>query len=235
MTNRMRVFPLVLALALAAGRAGAQAQTAEAPTVAASGEGVVTAVPDRASVTVTVESRATQQREAQSRTAQVMKAVQDRLRGLGVPADAIRTTQVSLFIDVDYVNGKRVTRGYVSTNAVDVRIDAIDKAGQIVDAAVGAGATSLGEIRFDVKNRGALEREALTLAVQDARARAEAMAAGAGRALDRVVRIEEHGVPAPMPMPVRAMAMKEAAMTDTPVAAGQMEFRARVTLTATLK
>lgn len=37
----------------------------------------------------------------------------------------------------------------------------------------------------------------------------------------------------PGPMPVRAMAMREA-VADTPVAAGQMEFHARVTVTATL-
>jgi uncharacterized protein YggE len=175
------------------------------------------------------------QRDAQSRTAGVMKAVQDRLRALGVAADAVRTTNVNLFIDADYVNGRRITKGYVSTNAVDVRIDAIERVGEIVDAVVAAGATSVGEVRFDVKNRAGLEREALKLAVQDARARADAMAAGAARVIDRVLRIEEHGVPAPMPMPLRAMAMKESAMADTPVAAGQMEFRARVTLTATLK
>lgn len=233
MTNRASAVPILLALTLAAAPAAAQA--VEPPTVAVSGEGVVNAVPDRASVSVSVESRAVAQRDAQSRTASVMKAVQDRLRALGVPADAIRTTNVNLFIDADYVNGRRVTRGYVSTNAVDVRIDAIDRVGEVVDAVVAAGATSVSEVRFDVKNRAGLEREALKLAVQDARARAEAMAAGAARALDRVLRIEEHGVPAPMPMPVRAMAMKESAMADTPVAAGQMEFRARVTLTATLK
>ena len=92
------------------------------------------------------------------------------------------------------------------------------------------------DIRFEVKNRGVLEREALKLAVQDARARADAMALGAGRTIDRVLRIEEQGVATPGQVPVRALAMREAAAaTDTPVAAGQMEFRARVTVTATLK
>jgi uncharacterized protein YggE len=235
MTNRAWAAPILLALTLAAASAEAQTQAVEPPTVAVSGEGVVNGVPDRASIAVSVESRAVSQRDAQSRTAGVMKAVQDRLRALGVAADAVRTTNVNLFVDADYVNGRRITKGYVSTNAVDVRIDAIERVGEIVDAVVAAGATSVGEVRFDFKNRAGLEREALKLAVQDARARADAMAAGAARVIDRVLRIEEHGVPAPMPMPLRAMAMKESAMADTPVAAGQMEFRARVTLTATLK
>lgn len=229
----MRFIPLLAAIFLSVGHL--QAQAVDGPTVAVSGEGVVTAVPDRASIAVTVESRAVAQRDAQRKTADVMKAVQDRVRALGVPAEAVRTTGVNLFIDADFVNGRRVTKGYVSSNAVDIRIDAIDRVGEIVDGVVAAGATAVSEIRFEVKNRPALEREALKLAVQDARGRADAMAAGAGRMIDRVLRIEEQGVPAPMPMPVRAMAMREAAAADTPVSAGQLEFRARVNLTATLK
>ena len=71
--------------------------------------------------------------------------------------------------------------------------------------------------------------------MQDARARAEAMAVGAGKAIDRVLRVEEQGVQGAGPVAVRAMAMREAGAADTPVAAGQMEFRARVTVTASLK
>ncbi len=213
----------------------ASAQAADGPTVVVSGEGMVMAVPDRASIGVSVESRSIAQREAQGRTATAMKAVQDRLRALGVPADAVRTTSVNLHIDADYVNGRRVVKGYVASNSIDVRLDAIDRVGEIVDAVVAAGATTVSDVRFDVKNRAVLEREALKLAVQDARARAEAMALGAGKSIDRVLRIEEEGVQAPGSMPVRAMAMREAKADDTPVAAGQLEFRARVTVTATLK
>ena len=214
----------------------ASAQAADGTTVVVSGEGVVMAVPDRASIGVSVESRAIAQREAQGKTATAMKAVQDRLRALGVPADAVRTTSVNLHIDADYVNGRRIVKGYVASNSIDVRLDAIDRVGEIVDAVVVAGATAVSDVRFDVKNRAVLEREALKLAVQDARARADAMALGAGRTVDRVLRIEEQGVATPGPMPVRAMAMREAAAApETPVAAGQLEFRARVTVTATLK
>lgn len=224
---------LLAGLLLWAGAASAQAP--DGPTVVVSGQATVMAVPDRASISVSVESRAVAQRDAQGKTATAMKAVQDRLRALRVPADAVRTTSVNLYIDADFINGNRVTKGYVASNAIDVRLDAIDRVGEIVDAVVAAGATSVSEVRFDVKNRAVLEREALKLAVQDARARADALALGAGKTIDRMLRIEEEGVQTPGPMPVRAMAMKEAMAAETPVAAGQMEFRARVTVTATLK
>ena len=71
----------------------------------------------------------------------------------------------------------------------------------------------------------------------DARSKAEAAAAGAGRAIDRIVRIDEQGgVTPPVPMPyMRTAAQTAAADAAPPIAAGQLEIRARVSLTAALK
>jgi uncharacterized protein len=226
-------------LALVLGVSPALAQTKESPPVPVvimSGEGVVQAVPDRAFVNITAESRASNPRDAQRRNTELMKPVADKLRAAGIPAEAIRTTGYDLQQEWDFVNNRRVSRGYVARNTVEVRVDTLDKLGEILDLAVSAGATSVGDVRFDLKDRAKLEREALRLAVADARARAEAAAAGAGHAIARVMRIEEHGVVAPPPMPMMRMAARdEAAQADVPISAGQMELRARVTLTSELK
>jgi uncharacterized protein YggE len=91
-------------------------------------------------------------------------------------------------------------------------------------------------VRFDVKRRDELEREALKDAVGRARARADAAAAGAGRTVERVIRIEDGGAvgPPPRPMPMAA-ARAEALEVATPVAPGELEIRATVTLTVALK
>jgi uncharacterized protein len=212
-------------------------QASTVPLVITSGEGIVRAVPDRAFVSISAESRAASPREAQRRNADAMKPVQDKLRGAGIPADAIRTTAISVHQDFDYPNGKRASRGYVAINAIEVRVDALDRLGELLDTVVMAGATSLGGIRFDVKDNARHERQAMQMAVQDAKARAEAAAAGAGKTLDVIQRIEEQGVstaPPPMMRMAREAAVGQVA-SDTPVAAGEMEFRARVTLTATIK
>jgi uncharacterized protein YggE len=127
-----------------------------------------------------------------------------------------------------------VARGYVARNRIEVRIDQMDRAGEVLDAAIAAGATGAGGIRFDLKDRASVEREALKLAVADARARAEAAAAGAGGTIARIVRIEEGGRPMPPPEPYMARMAVEA-QADTPIAAGEIEIRATVTLTAELK
>ena len=207
------------------------------PTVVTSGEGVVQAIPDRAWVTITAESRASNPREAQRRNAEAMAPVQDKLKAAGIPADAIRTIGYDLQQEWDYVNNRRVSRGFVARNTVEVRIDAIDRVGELLEIAVSSGATSIGGIRFDVKDRDKLERDALRLAAADARAKADAAAAGVNARVSRILRIEEHGVVAPPPMPY--VALREAAASqasDAPViSAGQLELRATVTVTAELQ
>lgn len=223
---------LMLAPAVAAGQ-----PREDPPVVLATGEGIVQAVPDRAWVHISAESRAGNPREAQRRNAEAMTPVQDKLRAAGIPADAIRTIGYDLQQEWDYVNNRRVSRGFVARNTIEVRIDDLERVGELLEIAVSSGATSVGEVRFDLKDRSKVEREALRLATVDARARAEAMAAGAGRSIDRVIRIDEQGVVRPpRPMMMRQEAAQVASAADAPpISAGQMEIQSRVTLTAILR
>jgi uncharacterized protein YggE len=211
--------------------------TPEPPVVVTTGEGVIEAAPDRAWITVTAESRAGNPREAQKRNAEAMTPVLDKLRAAGVPADAIKTVGYDLQQEWDYVNNRRVSRGYVARNTVDVRVDAVERVGELLEIAVGSGATSVGGIRFDLKDRAKLERDALRLAVTEARGRAEAAAAGAGMSIARVQRIDAHPMGGPIPLPKLAYAREQAAAADAapPISAGQLEIRAQVTLTSVLK
>ncbi len=228
---------IVMLLALTSAADAQQPQALAEPVVVASGQGVVFAVPDRAWITISAESRAPSPREAQRLNAEAMRPLQDKLRAAGIPADAIRTIAYDVQYEWDFVNNKRVGRGYVARNTIDVRVDSIDRVGEFLEIAVGAGATALGGIRFDLKDQAKLEREALRLAVLDARAKADAAAAGAGRNVDRILRVEEGGVEVP-PMPVRMMrqaAQANAVDLAPPISAGQIEIRARATVTVVLK
>jgi uncharacterized protein YggE len=232
-TRRLGLLALIAACVPAPASAQ-QPQAGAEPTVVSTGEGVVQAVPDRAWITIGAESRASNPREAQRRNAEAMRPVQDKLRGAGIPAEAIKTVAYDLHYEWDYVEGRRVGRGYVARNTIEVRVDDIDRVGEYLEIAVGSGATSLSGIRFDLKERDAIERQALRQAVADARARAMAAASGAGATLDRILRIEEQGVSSPSPVPLRTFEAKAAA-ADVPIAAGEMEVRAHVTVTTLLK
>ncbi len=207
------------------------------PTVVANGQATVRRAPDRAFVTFATESRASKPDAAQQANAQAMAKVQQQLRDAGIPAEAIRTTAFNLHEDVDWVNGTRVPRGFVVTNAIEVRVDNLQELGALLDKVVVAGATTVSGIRFDLQDRESAEREALRLAVADARARAEAAAAGANVRIVRVQKIEEQGAaPVPPPMPMMRMEAQVAADAPrTPISAGEIEIEASVRLTATIE
>lgn len=221
--------PLLYAQDVPAASAG------QVPSIVTTGEATVRRAPDQAFVTVAVETRAKTPREAQAQNAQAMSAVQQRVSGAGIPRDAVRTTGYSIQQEFDYANGRQTPRGYVARNGVEIRIDAIEKTGELLDSVVGAGATNISGVRFDVKDRAGVEREALRLAVSDARARAEAMAAGAGRSLDRILRLVDNVQPRFKPQPGVMMARAAEAIADTPVAPGEVEVTAQVELTAAIK
>ena len=229
--------PLAMALlALSGAAAHAQPAADTPPTVTASGKATVKRAPDRAFVTFATETRAARPEEAQKENARAMEQVRRELASQRIPDDAIQTTSFNLREDVDWVDGKRVPRGYVVTNAIEVRVDAMETLGELLDEVVKAGATSVGGIRFDLKNRDSVERQALRLALADARARAEAAAAGVGARIVGIRSIEEQGtVDVPRPM---AMRMEMAAAADagpqTPVSGGEIEIVATVRLTAIL-
>ncbi len=206
------------------------------PVVVMQGDAVIRRAPDRAFVSIAVESRAAKPRDAQQQNAQVMAAVQEKLRAAGVPKENVQTTAYDLELEFDYAGGKRTPRGYLARNSIEVRVDDLARVGEIIDLAVGAGATNVSGVRFDLKERAAVEREAVKAAVADALARAEAAAAGAGRSIDRVQRIEEQaGVRMPQPRPMALARAAAPGPAETPIAPTEIEIRAQVTLTAVLK
>lgn len=235
------VIPAAIAMLLAATASAQTTQPAspapDRPVVVTTGEGLVKRAPDRAWVAISAESRARNPREAQRANAEAMTAVMQKLKSAGLAGDAIKTTGYNVQPEFDYNNGKQTLRGYVARNSIDVRVDDLARVGEILDIAVGSGATTVGALRFDLKDREAAEREALRMAVADARARAEAAVQGAGMRIESVIRIEEARAisPEPRQMRVREMAMVTGEASPTPIEAGDIEIRASVTLTALIR
>jgi uncharacterized protein len=211
------------------------AQTTDPPLIAVNGEGVVKVAPDQAWVRVGTESRSKVSKEAQHRNAEVMTAVQQKLTALGIPKDAVRTVGIDLQPEFDYQNGRQTLRGYVARNTIEVRIDDFAKVGDVLDAAVSSGATNVHDLRFDVKNRDAVEQQALQRAVEDGMAKANSIATAAKRGVDRILRIEENFLGGPQPVERAVMMRMSAADAPTPVAAGEIEVRAQVRLTVAIK
>jgi uncharacterized protein YggE len=234
--DKSAALALLATLVMSTPALAQDASIPQMPVIVTSGEAIVTRAPDQAFVTIAVETRDNSPREAQKRNADAMSSVQQRIARAGIPRDAVRTTGYSIQQEFDFANGRRTPRGYVAHNGVEVRVDAVERVGELLDAMVEAGANAVSSVRFDLKDRAAVEREALRLAVVDARARADALAAGAGRSVDRVLRITDGSEPIVRPLAQpRMMAMAPGAAPETPIESGPIEVHARVELTVSIR
>lgn len=217
----MRPIAAVLASLLLLGSTGlpAAASSGETPGIVVQGTGEVDRAPDQAVVTFTIQTSDDRAQTAVSKNNAVFAALSQRLAGLGLAAPkAVRTTSFGVSFN------PRPQRpnpeygqiyGYVVNRSVSVTDDRTDRAGQIVDAAVGAGVTQVGGIAFGLRDPRAAYRAALAVAVADARAQAEALAAAAGVRLGAIITISPAGASVPRPVGVM-MARTMAAQADVP-------------------
>ena len=230
---------VVLLVACAAPAVAQEMDVNKQPVISTRGQAVLKRAPDQAFVSIAAESRASAPGDAQRANAEAMTSVTNALSKAGLPSDAIRTTAFSLQPDMEYTNGRSRVRGYIARNQVEVRVDDLKKLGAVLDAAGTSGATNIAGLRFDIKERAAIEREALKQATEEAMSRAKAMASGAGKDLGAVVRIDDQYQSTPTPM----YSMKAAggagggvmAMPESPVNPGELEIRAIVMLTVVIR
>lgn len=224
---------LTVLLAVPAALPGQQATPTA--TIAVHGEGTVHVDPDRARVRVGVESEAPLARDAQSETNRIAGEILVAVEGLGVASEDIQTSRLSLYPvyddrPVDRPRGEPEIIGYRATNTVTVTLDDLARIGSVVDAAIAAGANRVEGVEFDLLDGTAARGRALAAAVDDARAKAEAIAEALGVGLGSIVETIEQGVSSP---PIPFMARTEAAMVQdvsTPVSAGRIRVGASLTI-----
>jgi uncharacterized protein YggE len=203
------------------------------PILATSGQGEAKVTPDRASVMVNVQTRATTAAAAASDNASRTRAVLDAIGKLGLSKDQFGTEGYTVYPEMQYDKNGASPRvsGYVVTNTVRAETKRPEQAGAVVDAALAAGANMVNSLTFYASSIDEARRQAVASAVASARADAEAMARAAGGTLGALVELSTGGptVP-PRPMYEMAMRAKSAIQADpTPINPGQQTVSVYVT------
>lgn len=224
---------IVVCAALLALGSPAAAQTQPGRLVTMTGTATAQGTPDRAWVTVGVEARSPDTRTAREQVAVSMQHIQQRLKALGIPDAALRTSSFNVTQDWQFNQVReRTLRGYVVSNQIEVRVDDIAKVPAIIDGSVASGANMLHGVRWDMKDRQALERQALRLAFEDARGRADVIARAAGSTLGQAYAVQESrfGEVRPMTQMRFESAAPQASVESVSVInPGLMDIRATVT------
>ena len=224
----MRAWNWFTALAIAA--VPLSAQTAVPPQVVTTGVGEASAPPDRASIYIGVQTRATTAQAASTDNARRVRAVMDTIKAMGIPQGQVQTANYGVQPEMAYPNGQsqapRVV-GYTVTNSVIVRLNRVDDVGRVIDAVLAKGANEISSLQFTSSKADSLRSVALAAAVLDARAQAESMARAAGGSLGPLLELNTSAVPI-RPAPVMAsFAMRAGA--PTPITPGDQTVNATVT------
>jgi uncharacterized protein YggE len=223
----------VVAASLVAPRLEGQETRPQVPQIVVSATGEVKVAPDKATISIGVQSRAPTAADASQQNAQKQRAVIDAIKARGVPAEQISTSNFNVIPETRYDReGQQAPRttSYLVMNTVNVEVKRVDQVGPVIDAVLAAGANQINSLNLGVQNADSARRTALQIAVAKARADADAIARAAGGSLGSMIEMIAHESSVRPPIPfMRDMAMTVAKSAEaTPIEAGMETITATV-------
>lgn len=231
-------FTVAVAVAKSGNKsAPAPAAQVESPSVLRNitvvGEGVLSLKPDMATINVGAEARADTASEAKDTVDERMDSITSALLEAGVVDADIQTSHYYIHYErepLPMMGDMPVTEtqgAYIVSSMVQVTIREVDIAGDVLDAAVQAGANQVHGVSFTVSDEGAWRSQSRAEAMADARVRAQELAELAGVELGEVLTVSEiiGGVQYP------GMMMRPMGGGGSGVAPGELDFRSQIQVT----
>jgi len=172
------VLALVMALMLCLP---AMAATAVVPSVTVNASAKIQVDPDIAYISLGVRTENKNSKTAKDDNAELMNKVLKAIYAQGVKEDDVQTSGLSLSSRYNWDdNGNRTLAGYTVNNTLKITVRDLDKVGNIVDAAINAGANQFNNVSFGLED----EEEYYVMALEAATKKAKKRAAAIARAND---------------------------------------------------
>jgi uncharacterized protein YggE len=203
------------------------------PGIVATGEATVRVKPDGVIVTAGTVVQAATANEAQTGLSERVAKLLERAKALAIADGDMRS--VGYRIDPQYAYEQRKAprlTGFQATQQIALTIHGTDGVGKVLDALVQADGANMANVAFtllDAKNAQANAREQ---AIQDALAKAKAMAKTAGVQLGRVISVSDVGLTPIVDGNIYA-AMSRTTLSEAPqpqLPTGELEVVVRVQL-----
>lgn len=230
-----------LAIPQPTGQPASQTAAEQTPgTLTVSGSAQVSAAPDRAVISLGAVAQASEAAAAQADVNDAVTRAIESIKQLGISDERISTTSISLQPVYSRERPRQPDRfedepeepriiGYRASNTLQIEVADLSSLGRIIDAGVEAGVNRIQGVNFTLSDDTSQRAEALRLAVQRAKTKAQAMASALGVELVEVREVTEGGVHIVRPQfeGARMMTMDAA----TPVQPGEIDVSAEVTIT----
>jgi uncharacterized protein YggE len=208
-------------------------------TILVNGVGKVKIKPDIAYIYIGVHTERPTASEAVSENNNSTNNLIDAIKANGVAAEDIQTSNFSIWANTQYgPDGLPSGTSYVVDNTVYLTVRNLEQLGDLLDAAVQAGANNVNSIQFDVADKSASLTEARKSAVKAAYEQASELASAAGVSLGEITHIEymDSGqVYGYMGYGMGGGGGGDMASSSVPITTGQMEISATVSVTYVIK
>ena len=206
-------------------------------TINVTGNAQVILSPDIAYISIGVHTEAKSATDAVASNNTQSQAVIDAIKGQGVDTNDIRTTNFSVYQqDKISPTGEDLGTYFMTDNTVYVTMRDITKIGDILDAAIRAGANSIYGIAFDVQNKEAALTTGRDEAMADAKAQAEQLASAAGATLGDVQSVSYYSnPPSPIFYESKAVQAGVGGGASVPISSGQLTLTVSVSVIYALK
>jgi uncharacterized protein len=167
-------------------------------TFSISGLGVVYAKADKAIVTLGAYTEDKLASKAIDENAALMTSVIKALKAMGFTDDDIQTTGYSVYPNYNWE--VRQVISYQVTNMIQVKVTDLDKVGDVIDTATGAGANRVDNVSFGLKDETSakMKLDAYKSAIADAKAKSDVITSGLGISIKGVQSVSESSYSSPI-------------------------------------
>ena len=185
MMKRFTAILLALVLTVFASLALAESE------ICVNGKGEVYVPADKAFVSVGVQLALQNVQEAQKNVNERVNTIRAKLLEAGIDGDDINTDNINIYAYTDFDDAGNEKTLYHVSSMLTVRVTDTDRTGEVIDIAFAAGANVLNGVTFTATETAEAEKEAMQLAVKNAREKAEILAEAAGLKITGVDKITE--------------------------------------------
>jgi uncharacterized protein YggE len=163
-------------------------------TVTGNGQATIGTMPDLVTVYFNIETEGKTSVEAKDKNAEIVDDLIIALLKEGFERKDIQTQNFNIYPDYDWNGREREIKGYRARHSIRVELstEESDKIGKVIDAGVNAGA-GISYINFELsqEKQSEYKAEAIKLAAEDAKIKAEALAEGLDKKLGRLVSVSD--------------------------------------------
>jgi uncharacterized protein YggE len=222
--RRLPIAALLAVLALPALPAAADPPTG----IHVTGVGEVQVVPDMARVSLEVRREGEDAAALKAELDEVTAAVIELTEELDMERRDVTAAGVSIYPRYQRVDDEQVPSGVIATRNIEVTLRDLERIGDLINGALQRGVNGVGGVALDASNRTELERQALDLAIDDAKREAEQVAGRFGVTLGRLVDAVSgyH-----QPQPLHMAAFSESRVAKDSFEPGEMTIRREVQAT----